>query len=62
MVLQIVAQTYINFKYQKEEEIAGPPKHAPAAGSEREAECPCKAELVLPSRALHICENSGKKG
>jgi hypothetical protein len=25
MVLQFVAQTYINFKYQKEEEKAGPP-------------------------------------
>jgi hypothetical protein len=34
MVLQIVAQTYINFKYQRDEEIAGLPKHTPPAGSD----------------------------
>ncbi len=38
MVLQIVAQTYINFKYQKEGENAGPQKHTPVRRPDRETD------------------------
>jgi hypothetical protein len=46
MVLQIVAQTYINFKYQKEEEKAGPQLGKPAVNSD------CKSKVIVNASEL----------